>query len=241
MKTISSGAATVAGSGAWVAMQQLLSGQIAAADHVANALHVEAFGCTTFGRTDAIDLFAARPLVFSSNARWLVSAQGLAVLGDASDGRTVGAFADLLDGVIARLWVIAATAPDASAEPAVAVASDDFMSQLRQRCQGDPADHPNLQASDWPLVVEFGSAALGAPQAPSAASSSQVWVMRAFSEGNSVAALYRLRVQAATRPRHAHDRLALAVARVEDQIDSAPLRPTLALSDPLPEPAPVSW
>lgn len=239
MKDIAS-ANTVAGSDAWAVLQRLLCGRVAAADHLANTLRVEAYGCTTFGRTDAIDLFAVHPLVFSSDAQLLVSSQALAVLDDTSDGRTVGAFADLVDGVIARLWVISATALDATAEPAVAVARDDFMSQLRQRCQGDTTDHPDLQADDWPHVLELGSAALNALQAPSAASSSQVWVMRAFSSGGSVAALYRLRVQTAMLPRQAHDRLALAVARVQDQNNSAPQQPRLALSDPLPEPAPVS-
>ncbi len=231
---------TVAGGDAWAVLQRLLCGQVAAADHLANTVRVEAYGCTTFGRTDAIDLFAVHPLVFSSDAQRLVSPQALAVIDDTSDGRTVGAFADLVDGVIARLWVISATALDATAEPAVAVARDDFMSQLRQRCQGDAADHPDLQTGAWPRILELGCAALDALQAPLAASSSQVWVMRAVSSGGAVAALYRLRVQAATLPRQAHDRLALVVARVEDQNNSAPLQPQLALSDPLPEPALVS-
>ena len=231
---------TVAGSDAWAVLQRLLRGRVAAADHLANTLRVEAYGCTTFGRTDAIDLFAVHPLVFSSDAQLLLSSQTLAVLDDTSDGRTVGAVADLVDGVIARLWVISATAHDATAEPAVAVARDDFLSQLRQRCQGEAIDHPELQAHDWPDVVELGSTALDALQAPSAASSSQVWVMRAFSSGGSVAALYRLRVQTAKLPRQAHHRLALAVAHVEDQNNGAPLRPRLAMSDPLPESAPVS-
>ena len=241
MKEAARSVGNAAGSDAWAVLQQLLCGRLAAADHLANALRVEAHGCTTFGRTDAIDLFAVHPLVLSSAAQCLMSPQALAVLDDTSDGRTVGAFADLVDGVIARLWVITATALDAVAEPAVAVARDDFMSQLRQRCQGEAIDHPDLQAGDWPHVLELGSAALDALQPPPAASSSQVWVMRAFSSGELVAALYRLRVQAATLPRQAHDRLALAVAPVQDQNDSGLLHPRLALSDPLPEPAPVSF
>ena len=155
------------------------------------------------------------------------------------DGRTVGAFADLVDGVIARLWVITTTALDATAEPGVAVARDDFMSQLRQRCQGDATDHPELQMSDWHHVLELGSAALDALHPPSAASSSQVWVMRAFSSGESLAALYRLRVQAATRQTPTCNRLAMVVAHVHDQTDSGLLHPGLALSAPLPEPATV--
>ena len=236
-------APTPAGIDAWAVLQQLLSGQAAAADHLANALRVEAYGHTTFGRTDALDLFAAQPLVLSSTPQLLVSAQTIAVLDDTADGRTVGILADVVDGVINRLWVVAATAAGATAEPAVPVARDDFLSQLRQRCQGEASDHPQLDLGAWPQVVELGSAALDALQAPSAASSSQVWVMRAFSSGESVAALYRLRVQAATLPRQAHHRLALAIAQVQAAGAGAGTRahPRLAVSDPLPEPAQVSF
>ena len=203
---------TAAGTDAWAVLQRLLCGQAAAADDLANALRVDAYGLTTFGRTDALDLFAVQPLILSSRAQVLVSPRAMAVFDDTAEGRTVGVFADLVNGVMARLWVVAATAAGATAEPAVAVARDDFMSQLRQRCQGDVTDYPGLQAGAWPHVVELGSAALGALPTPSAASSSQVWVMRAFSSGPSLAALVRLRVQAATLPRTAHHRLALAVA-----------------------------
>lgn len=234
-------AATVAANSAWSVLQRLLCGQAVAADPLANNLRVEAHGCTTFGRTDALDLFAVYPLAFSGQAQVLVSPQAIAVLDDTADGRTMGAFADLVDGVIARLWVVAATAAGATAEAAVPVARDDFMNQLRQRCQGDAAEHPHLQASAWPHVVELGSAALGALHNPPAASSSQVWVMRAFSSRSSVAALLRLRVQSATLPRQAHDRLALAFGAVPGQDQGARVHPRLAVSDPLPEPAPVSF
>ena len=235
---------------AWAVLQRLLCGQAAAADFLANALRVEAYGRTTFGRTDALDLFAAQPLVLSSTAQVLASPWTIAVIDDTADGRAVGILADLVDAVIARLWVIAATTAGATAEPAVPVARDDFLSQLRQRCQGDAGDHPQLEAGAWPHVVDLGSAALdalGALKEPAAASSSQVWVMRAFSSGESVAALYRLRVQTATLPRQAHHRLALAVARVQangagaaDRAGSR-VQHRLALSDPLPEPPQVSF
>ena len=210
-----------------------------AADYLANALRVEAYGRTAFGRTDALDLLAAQPLALSSAPQVLVSPRTIAVVDDTPDGRAVGILADLVDGVIARLWVVAATAAGATAEPAMPVARDDFLSQLRERCQGDASDHPQLAVGAWPHVVELGSAALDALQAPAAASSSQVWVMRAFSSGESVAALYRMRVQTATLPRQAHHRLALAVANV--QSNGARVQQRLALSDPLPEPPPVSF
>lgn len=233
---------------AWAVLQQLIRGQAAAAAHLANTLRVEAHGCTTFGRTDAIDLFAARPLAFSNAAQLLLSRQSLAVIDDTADGHSIGAYADLVDGVIARLWVVAATHVDASREPAVAVARDDFMSQLRQRCQGDAADQADLRGGDWPQVVALAEAALNAVQTsqkPPAASSSQVWVMRAFSSGETVAALLRLRVQTATLPRTAHERLALAVAQVHD-LEKTPDKTAhpqqrLAVSDPLPNPPPVTF
>ena len=226
-----------ASSDAWAVLQLLLRGQLAAEPHLANALRVEAYGCRTFGRTDALDLFAARPLALSPGLRRVMSPQGIAVLDTAADGRAIGVFADLTDGVIDRLWLVSDCVHGATAEPAVPVARDDFMSQLRMRCEPDPADHPHVHASAWPDVVQMGRAALHAAQEPVAASTGQVWVMRAFCTETSVAALYRLRVLAAVPPRHVHERLALAIARIGPQ--SLPTHPCLALSDPLPQPAPV--
>ncbi len=245
--TVSFAIATeTAGTDAWAVLQRLLRGQVSAARHLANALRVDAYGRATFGRTDAIDLFTAHPLEFSSQARVLRSPQALAVVDDMADGRTVGAFADLVDGVIARVWVAAGTdadAPNATSEPAVAVARDDFMTQLRERCQGDSADHPNLNAGVWPCVVELCTAVLGEPPAASADSSSQAWVMRAFSSGPSVVALLRLRLQATGLPRRAHYRIALAIAdsKDPDRAHDARVLSRLALSGPMLEPAPVSF
>ena len=228
---------------AWAVLQLLLRGQFSATHHLANALRVDAYGCTTFGRTDAVDLFAAHPLVFSNQARVLRSPQAIAVVDDMADGRTGGAFADLVDGVIARLWVVAGTVDDTATEPAVPVARDDFMTQLRQRCQGDAADHPELTAGAWPCVVELCNAVLEDLPATGAASSSQAWVMRAFSSGSSVVALVRLRLLATGLPRRAHYRTALALADSNDQHSEHGARAfsRLALSDPLLEPAPVSF
>ena len=240
-------------------LRALLVGQATAADAVANTLRVEAFGHTTFGRTDALDLFATHPLTLSATPHLLLSAQALAVLDETDEGRCVGVFADLAAGVITRLWVVASTAADAQPEAAVPVARDDFLSQLRVPCVGDAADHPGLAAEFWPDLLLLGSAALKAAAvvavAPAAlastnaladpaaagmtpaASSSQAVVMRAFSVGGQAAALYSLRVQQHTVPRRAHQRLALATARREGEASVVHSR--LAVSDPLPEPAPV--
>ena len=218
----------------------LLRGQASAGGAVANTLRADAFGLATFGRTDALDLFAAHPLVLSQAPHVLASPQALAVLDETPDGRCIGVFADLADGVIARLWVVAATAADAHCEAAVPVARDDFLSQLRLTCQGDAVDHPGLDAAAWPDVLSLGTDALAAVGEPSAASSSQAFVMRAFSvggPGGMIAALYGLRVQENTAPRRAHRRLALASARCD--ATGKRVHSRLALSDPLPEPAPV--
>lgn len=236
-------ATPIAGTDSWAVLQQLLCGRPAAADHLANALRVAAHGHATFGRTDALDLFALHPLALSSAAQVLVSARAIAVIDDTADGRTIGASAELVDGVISRLWVVTATAEGAMAEPAVTVARDDFMSQLRQHCHGDAADHPGLDAGDWGHVTDLGITALGALHLPPAASSSQAWVMRAFGDGGSVAARYRLRVHTATLPRQAHDRLVLGITRVRGQSAQAGagIQQRLAISEPLPDPAAVSF
>ena len=221
----------------------LLRGHATAGGAVANTLRADAFGLATFGRTDALDLFATHPLVLSAAPHVLVSPQALAVLDETPDGRCVGVFADLADGVIARVWLVAATAADAHCEAAVPVARDDFLSQLRLPCQGDAADHPGLDAAAWPDVLSMGSEALAAVGELSAASSSQAVVMRAFSvcgvggPGGIMAALYSLRVQEHAAPRRAHRRLALATAR-RDEVGSL-VHSRLAISDPLPEPEPV--
>jgi hypothetical protein len=240
-------AAQPVGADAWAVLQLLLSGKFSAAQHLANALRVDAYGRTTFGRTDAVDLFAAHPLDFSSQARVLRSPQAIAVVDDMADGRTVGAFADLVDGVIARLWVVAftfAAAADATPEPMVPVACDDFLSQIRERCLGDPVDHPDLQADAWPRVVELCNAVLGElPSANDVASSSQAWVMRAFSSASSVVALVRWRLQFTGLQRRTHHRIALVIAdniNALGNVQDAREFSRLALSDPLLEPAPVS-
>ena len=220
-----------------VVLGALLRGQAEAGGAVANTLRADAFGLATFGRTDALDLFSTHPLVFSAAPHVLASSQALVVLDETPDGRCIGVFADLADSVIARLWVVAATAADAHDEAAVPVARDDFLSQLRLPCQGDAVDHPGLEAAAWPDVLSLGTAALAAAGEPSAASSSQAVVMRAFSVGGLVAALYNLRLQENTAPRRAHRRLALATARRD--VAGSLVDSRLAISDPLPEPAPV--
>ena len=224
----------------------LLRGHATAGAAVANTLRVDAFGLSTYGRTDALDLFATHPLVWSAAPHVLVSPRALAVLDATPDGRGVGAIADLADGVISRVWVVAPTAADAQCEAAVPVASDDFLSQLRVPCVGDAADHPGLQAAAWGLVLSLGSQAIAAAGSDDeagptqASSSSQAVVMRAFSgEGasDSFAALYSLRLQAHGAPRRAHRRLCLATVRCDAA--GGLVHSRLAISDPLPTPAAV--
>ncbi len=218
-------------------LNALLRGQATAGGALANTLRVDAFGFTTFGRTDALNLFATHPLVFSTTPHVLVSSQALALIDETPEGRCIGVFVDLADGVITRLWVVAATAADAQVEAAVPLARDDFLSQLRPPCQGDAVDHPNVDADAWPEVLALGAAALAAAVEPNATSSSQAVVTRAFSIDNQMAALYSVRLQEHTAPRRAHFRLALATARRD--ATGAVVHSRLALSDALPAPAPV--
>lgn len=227
-------------------LDHLLRGHITAGAAVANTLRVDAFGLASFGRTDALDLFSKHPLVLSATPHMLLSPQALVVLDETPDGRCIGVFADLAEGVIARLWVVAPTAADAHCEAAVPVASDDFLSQLRVPCVGDAADHPGLQAAAWPHVLSLGGDAIAAAGPPPAASSSQALVMRAVGNDGSggsdgadglIGALYSLRLQEHSAPRRAHRRLALATARCDAA--GALVHSRLAISDPLPVPAAV--
>lgn len=215
----------------------LLRGLPGSAAPLANTLSVQAMGFETFGRTDAVDLFARHPLVLSDTPHVLAAPGALAVLDVMPDGRLVGVFADVAAGVIARLWVAGQVADDAAVEPGVSVASDDFLTQDRTACAGDPRDHPWLNLLAWPQVQAVAAEALQAVSEPAAASSSRALVVRAFSSGDSFAALYTLRVLSPGVPRLAHRRWALAACRID--ADGALLHRRLAVSEPWPVPVPV--
>ena len=218
-------------------LSALLRGVPGGAAPLANTLSVQAMGHETFGRTDALDLFARHSLQLSATPHVLTAPDALAVLDVAPDGRSIGVFADVVDGVLARLWVAGPVADDAVAEAAVPVASDDFLTQDRAVCAGDAQDFPHLAALAWPQLLASAAEALQTVRDPAAASSSQAVVVRAFSSGDAFAALYTLRVQAASVPRHAHRRWVLAVCRIG--ADGALLHRRLAVSEPWPVPAPV--
>lgn len=195
----------------------LLRGRAGAAAHVANTLRVEAHGGTCFGRTDVLDHFARHPITLSATPHVLVGTDALALLDTDAHGVALGVFADLADGVIARVWVAGAESGDQRLEPAVPVASDDFMHQDRVVCAGDAQDHPHLATPHWPWVQAAGIDALAEAADGPAASSSQAWVLRAFSSGEGFSALLALRVQASTAsgmPREAHRRWVVAAGRV---------------------------
>jgi hypothetical protein len=212
----------------------LLRGLPGSTAPLANTLSVHAWGFETFGRTDALDLFARHPLALSATPHVLSVPGALGVLDVTADGLPIGVFADVADGVLARLWVVGPTAGDASAEPAVPVASDDFLTQDRTACAGDALDHPALDATTWPHIEAAAAAALQEVSNPAAASSSRAVVVRAFSSGDAFVALYTLRVLSPGLPRLAHRRWALATCRTG--ADGALLHRRLAVSDPWPVP-----
>lgn len=215
----------------------LLSGSREANRRLANTLRVEAHGVSTFGRTDGLDHFARHPLVLSPSPHVLAGPEALAILDTDADGATIGVFADLADGVLARVWVAGPVSADARPEAAVPVASDDFMHQDRVVVAGDPQDHPRLAAVAWPQVQAASLDALAAAADGPAASSSQAWVVRAFSSRDGFAALLALRLQASTAPgaqRSAHHRWAVALGRVG--VDGGSLHRRIAVSAAWPVP-----
>jgi hypothetical protein len=220
----------------------LLRGQARGVDALANAVRVEALGHCTFGRTDALDLFAGHPVVLSPDAHVLSCPAGFAALDTDADGNTHGVFAELCGSVVNRVWLVGAVSSEAATEPAVGVASDDFMTQLREPVHGEAMDHPALAGAHWPHVIALGQEALAAVRDPAAASSSHAVVLRAFSDGNGFAALYALRLQTTVGPggpRAAHHRWALSACRVDGE--DVLLHRRLAVSQAWPVPAPVSF
>lgn len=229
-------------------LSALLRGLPGSSAPLANTLCVHAWGFDTFGRTDALDLFARHPLMMSATPYVLTAPGALAVLDALPDGRTVGVFADVVDGVLARVWVAGPVADDAAAESGVPVASDDFLTQDRTVCAGDPADHPSLTALAWQQVQACAAEALlsgqvraeGASSAgAAAASSSRALVVRAFSSGDAFVALYTLRLLSHGLPRLAHRRWALAACRID--ADGVLQHRRLAVSDAWPVPAPIEF
>lgn len=219
-------------------LAKLLRGTLASAAPVANTLSVQALGFETFGRTDARDLFSQHPVALSATPHVLAASGALAVLDVTPDGRSIGVFADVVDGVLARIWVCGSVLSDAVAEPAVAVASDDFLNQDRRAVAGEARDHPLLDPDAWPHVQAGAAEALHELDPPAASSSNAV-VVRAFSSGGSFAALYTLRVLSPGVPRLAHRRLALATGHADT--GGALMHRRLAVSDALPVPSPVSF
>lgn len=232
-------------------LSALLRGLPGSSAPLANPLCVHAWGFDTFGRTDALDLFSRHPLALSATPYVLTAPGALAVLDVTPDGRTVGVFADVVDGadgVLAHVWMAGPVADDAVTEPGVRVASDDFLTQDRTVCAGDPADHPTLNALAWPQVQTSAAEALlsaqiganGPASAPSgAASSGRALVVRAFSSGDAFVALYTLRVLSHGAPRLAHRRWALAACRID--AEGGLLHRRLAVSEAWPVPAPVQF
>ena len=219
-------------------LAKLLRGTLGSASPVANTLSVQALGFETFGRTDARDLFSLHPVALSATPHVLTAGGALALLDVTPEGRSIGVFADVVDGVLARLWVCGPVLSDAVAEPAVAVASDDFLSQDRRAVAGEPRDHPLLDPQAWPQV-QAGAAEALLDLDQSAASSSNAVAVRAFSSGASFAALYTLRVLSPGAPRVAHRRLAIAMGHADS--GGALMHRRLAISDALPAPPPVSF
>ena len=228
-------------------LSALLRGLPGSSAPLANTLSVHAWGIDTFGRTDALDLFARHPLALSATPYVLTAPGALAVFDVSPDGRPVGVFADVVDSVLARVWVAGPVAEDAFSEPGVSVASDDFLTQDRTACPDDLADHPGLNALAWSQVQSSAAEALvldqihaaGQALPPAAASSSRAFVVRAFSSGDMFAALYALRILSHGLPRLAQRRWALAVCRTD--ADGGLLHRQLAVSGAWPVPAPIEF
>ena len=232
-------------------LSALLRGLPGSSVPLANTLCVHAEGFDTFGRTDALDLFARHPLTLSATPYVLTAPGALAVLDVMPDGRPVGVFADVVDGVLAGVWVAGPVADDAVTEPGVSVASDDFLTQDRTVCAGDPGDHPRLNALAWPQVQASAAEALvlaqaraqdqapAPPLAGAPASSSRALVVRAFSSADAFVALYTLRLLSHDLPRLAHRRWALAACQID--AEGGLLHRRLAVSEAWPVPAPIQF
>ena len=167
-----------------------------------------------YGEEAVLESFRASP-VDPGQGVLLAGATAAAWVG--ADGAL---FADLYDGRIGRLWRLGMGETPAP-EPAVAVAFDADLRQVRGDVSFRAEDHPDLAATARDAVTMAGEALLRVDHAP-ALHRARAFVVRAFSVGEATVALYAIHRLTGEAPRRAGFGYALALI----EPDAAP-RPVI--------------
>jgi hypothetical protein len=181
-------------------IRNLLSGRPDVASHLLAACRTQAYGAEAFGGVMACQMFARQPAPLSREPYVLATDQNLAIFDADAKGQEQAIFADLYDGHVGRLWRLGAGTTDSDAEPALAMAVDVMMSQLRAPVALSAGDHPRLDpAATAPLRQLAAAVATMNPQGDGAIVDGRAFVVRAFTQADRGAALLAVSQPGRTR------------------------------------------
>ena len=139
-------------------------------------------GAEIYGEEAIAEAFRAAPLTAEEGSLFVDSAQQAAWFSGES-----ALIADLYDGRIARMWRIG-PGDTPTTEPAVSVAFDPDLRQLRGSIYGRAVDHPLLTAAHFAAIHQAADQIL-APLPGTRQHRARAFLIRAFSSGDCGAAL----------------------------------------------------
>ena len=170
---------------------EVLAGQPKAAQALLGPCRTWAYGAEAFGGVMACELFARQPAPLSPDTHVVTAETAMAVFDVDAQGREQAVFADLYGGAIGRLWRLGDGVVDAAAEPALFMASDSVMTQVRTDLAFAASDHPNLNAAAIPALLDLtGRVAHADRDGGAPVVEARAFVIRAFSERERAAALF---------------------------------------------------
>lgn len=189
----------------------------------------EGLGTETFGADAIADLFRAHPVRWTTVTETLAHPRAAALFGSTEHG-PAALFADLYDGHVARLWLIADH--DAGQPPAITthVPVDTDRDQRGAAFPFDPAEHPALNPEHASAIAALGAAMIDGgtpwPSAEQRHARVRPLVLRALSAGGSAAVLLRVQSLSDTHAGGVRQAYAAALLGVREALipDGAGLR-----------------
>lgn len=181
-------------------------GDPAACRHLLHNARFEGLGAEAFGGAAVAELFRAQPIHWAAMTATLVHPRAAALFGSTDRG-PAALFADLHDGHVARLWLIADhdADNDAGCQPAIAthVPVDTDRDQRGPAFPFDPAEHPTLDPAHAGRIATLGAALIDGgmpwPSAPQRHARVRPLVLRAISAGGATGLLLRVQSLADAR------------------------------------------
>ena len=172
-------------------ISDLLAGRPSAAQALLGPCRTSAYGGEAFGGVMACEVFARQPSPLSPNVHLVATDAALAVFDVDAEGREQAVFADLFDGRLGRLWRLGGGATDGAAEPALFMASDPVMTQVRSDTAFLGSDHPELDNDAVPALLELARLVAHLHREGGAeVVEARAFVVRAFNADDRAAALF---------------------------------------------------